>query len=86
MTHHTSLEITINLAIRQPTGETAEVEIIDWQFDARPPERFRELPAPVRAAIWSKLRDEIDEFWFSAALEDHSRAAWNRLLEDVDLD
>jgi hypothetical protein len=88
MEKHMSLEITINVTINRRDREhgPAGIEIVDWQFDVRPPEGFRELSPLDRAAVWSTVRDEIDEFWFQAALESDPDAAWNLLMEDVDLD
>jgi hypothetical protein len=86
MPDRTSLEITITVAITHSPASPTRVDVMDWQFDIQPAERFRELSPQDRAALWSKLRDEIDEFWFSTALEGHEEAAWNYLLEDVDLD
>jgi hypothetical protein len=86
MAEQTSLEITINVTMEHGATGWSEVRIVDWQFNIQPPERFRELPPLHRAALWRKLRDEIDEFWLSTALESDSNAAWNYLLEDVDVD
>ena len=86
MPKQTSLEITINLTINHtPTG-TANVDIVDWRFDIYPPDRFQALTGVDRAEIWRKLRDEIEEFWLSAALENDWEAAWNHRLEDVNLE
>jgi hypothetical protein len=78
---HISLEVTF-----QATIERDEAEIVDWQLKVNPPEAFDALPPAVRAAFWSKLRDEIEESWFSAALGSDPNAMWNWLLEEVDLE
>jgi hypothetical protein len=77
---HVSLEVTF-----QATIERDEVEIVDWQLKVNPPEEFDALSPAVRAAFWSKLRDEIEECWFSAALGSDPDALWNWLLEEIDL-
>ncbi len=77
-----SLEITISTTINQERGDT---EILDWQFTVNPPENFDDLSPQIRAAFWAKLRDEIEENWFSAALGSDPNATWNWLLEDIDL-
>jgi len=77
---HVSLELAFQVAI-----ESDDAEIVDWQLKVNPPEEFDALPPAVRAAFWSKLRDEIEECWFSAALGSDPDALWNWLLEEVDL-
>lgn len=77
-----SLEVTISTVVEQVQGDT---EIVDWQFEVNPPQSFQDLPPQIRAAFWSKLRDEIEENWFSAALGSDPNATWNWLLEDIDL-
>ena len=77
---HVSLEVAFQVAI-----ESDDAEIVDWQLKVNPPEEFDALPPAVRAAFWSKLRDEIEECWFSAALGSDPDALWNWLLEEVDL-
>ncbi|MBN2303872.1 MAG: hypothetical protein JXQ72_05315 [Anaerolineae bacterium] len=85
MPQQTSLEITVNVVIREaPTG-AAEAEIIEWQVNVQPPEAFRALSAAQRAALWSSLRDEIEEYWLGTVLEGDTAATWNYLLEDVDI-
>jgi hypothetical protein len=84
--NQTSLEITINVTLKHRSDGPARIEIADWQFDIHPLARYRELNAADRAALWSTLRDEIEEFWMSTALEDDEQATWNYRLEDVDLD
>jgi len=80
MGKQTSLEITINVVIHH----SADIEILD--LNVQPLEQFRTLSAQDRVALWSKLRDEIDEFWLSTALQSDGDAIWNYWLEDVDLD
>jgi hypothetical protein len=77
-----SLEVTISTVIDCEQGDT---EILDWQLEVSPPQNFGDLPPQIRAAFWSKLRDEIEENWFSAALGSDPNATWNWLLEDIDL-
>ncbi|HEX3051585.1 MAG TPA: hypothetical protein VHP83_13070 [Aggregatilineaceae bacterium] len=83
MSQHKSLEITINVTLSE--GNPAVVRIAGWQFDIQPEGSFHDLSSADRAEFWRALRDEIDEFWFSAALDDDEDAAWNYRLEDVDL-
>jgi hypothetical protein len=82
MKQRISLEVTISTTIDQDGGDT---EILDWQFEVNPPENFHDLSPQVRAAFWSKLRDEIEENWFGAALGSDPNATWNWLLEEIDL-
>jgi len=77
-----SIEVTINAVIDAESGAS---DILDWQFEVNPPADFHELPLQVRAAFWSKLRDEIEETWFSAALGSDPDAMWNWRLEELDL-
>ena len=77
---HVSLEVAFQVSI-----DRDEAEIVDWQLKVNPPEDFDALSPAVRAAFWSKLRDEIEECWFSAALGSDPNALWNWLLEEVDL-
>lgn len=78
-----SLEVTISTVIDGGKGDT---EILDWQFDVNPPQSFHDLPPHIRAAFWGRLRDEIEENWFSAALSSDPNATWNWLLEEIDLE
>lgn len=80
MSKQTSLEVTINVVIHH----AADIDILD--FNVQPLEQFRAMSPQDRVALWSKLRDEIDEFWLSAALESDQDATWNYWLEDIDLD
>jgi hypothetical protein len=77
-----SFEVSISAVIDCEQGNT---EILDWQLEVNPPQSFGALPPQIRAAFWSKLRDEIEENWFSAALGSDPNAIWNWLLEDIDL-
>ncbi len=77
-----SIEVTINAVIDADSGAS---DILEWQFEVNPPVDFHALPLPVRAAFWSRLRDEIEETWFSAALGSDPDAMWNWRLEELDL-
>lgn len=77
-----SVEVTINAVIDSKSGVS---DILDWQFEVTPPAEFADLPLQARAAFWSKLRDEIEEMWFSAALGSDPNALWNWRLEELDL-
>ncbi len=81
-----SLEITINAVLESGADGKWDTEIVDWQFDARPRDDFKQLPPLVRAELWRKLRDEIEEFWLTTALYSSPEAFWNWLVEDVNLD
>lgn len=85
MKQHVSLEVSIQVVLDHDDTAQADVQVIDWQFDVRPPQNFDDLPPALRAAFWSKLRDEIEECWFSAALGSAPNATWNWLLEEIDL-
>jgi hypothetical protein len=86
MNKRLSLEITINIELDANDEIARDIEIVEWQFEVNPPDRFDDLSPVQRAALWSKLRDEIEEYWISAALESSPDATWNRLLEHLDLD
>jgi hypothetical protein len=78
-----SIEVTINAVIDPDSGES---NVLDWQFDVNPPGDFHALPPALRAAFWSRSRDEIEETWFSAALGSDPNAIWNWRLEELDLE
>ncbi len=84
MKKHISLEVTIQVVIEDEHGSD-DVKIVDWQFNVNPLSDFNDLPLAVRAAFWRKLRDDIEENWFGAALGSDPNAVWNWRLEDVDL-
>ena len=85
MKQRVSLEVTIQAVLDHDGDGPDDVQVLDWQFDVNPPQDFDDLPPAMRAAFWSKLRDEIEECWFSAALGSDPNAVWNWLLEDMDL-
>jgi hypothetical protein len=85
MKKRVSLEVTIQVVLDHDGDGPDDVHVLDWQFGVNPPQAFDDLPPAMRAAFWSKLRDEIEECWFSAALGSDPNAVWNWLLEDMDL-
>jgi hypothetical protein len=76
------LEVVFQATIENDSGD---VQVTDWQIKVNPPGEFDALPPALRAALWSKLRDEIEECWFGAALGSDPNATWNWLLEEIDL-
>jgi hypothetical protein len=86
MARHVTLEITITVTLEVDEQRPTRVEILGWQFDVAPPQVFRALAWQNRMALWATLRDEIEEFWLSTALESSPDATWNHLLEDVPID
>jgi hypothetical protein len=85
MKKRVSLEVTVQVVLDHDGNGPDDVHVLDWQFGVNPPQEFDDLPPAMRAAFWSKLRDEIEECWFSAALGSDPNAVWNWLLEDMDL-